>query len=195
MTSSIQGPSTCGTDGVLIGTEELLQQSPNVTQPVNNPIIPVPSVYMDSRGQIHNVLVGQKRINLLYTNAGVMRSGDIHRNTQHDFVFSGKVEVWTLQKDGSTDKRIYGPYEYIHVPPLVPHIFHFLQDTVMAEWWEPEPFQAWFYTPYRQLVEESFVSGGKLVKLTGPTSYGTYLVLAAAFGLVAGIMIGRWRRH
>ena len=117
----------------------------------------MPSIYKDGRGEIHNNLVGDyKRINLLYTKKGVMRSGDIHRNTQHDFVFSGQVEVWFLEKDGSTVKRIYGPNQYVRVPPLVPHIFHFLEETVIAEWWEPEPFRAWFYTPCRHLVEQSF---------------------------------------
>jgi hypothetical protein len=182
-------------DGALVGTEELLHKSPNVTHPtvVNNPI-PVPSIYKDGRGEIHNILVGDKRINLLYTKKGVMRSGDIHRNTQHDFVFSGQVEVYVLQEDGSTVKRIYGPYQYVRVPPLVPHIFHFLEDTVMAEWWEPEPFMAWFYTPYRRLVEQSFdgtTHKGKLVKLSECTTVLWTTLAGLALGLVVGIMIGR----
>lgn len=144
-------------DGALVGTQSLLQESPNVTQPttVNKPV-PTPSIYKDARGEIHNVLAGNKRINILFSKQGVMRSGDIHTNTQHDFVFEGQVEVWTLAQDGSTTKEIYGAYEYIRVPPFVPHIFHFIEDTTMAEWWEPEPFQAWFYIPYRKLVDELF---------------------------------------
>lgn len=93
-------------DGALVGREELLDKSPNVTHPtVVNKLIPVPSIYKDGRGEIHSILVGDyKRINLLYTKKRVMRSGDIHRNMQHDFVFSGQVEVWFLKKDGSTMK-------------------------------------------------------------------------------------------
>lgn len=190
-------------DGQLVGTARLLIDSPNIVQPtaVNKPI-PVPSVYQDGRGEIHNLLVGDKRINLLYTRMGVMRSGDIHANTQHDFIFEGQVEVWMLQRNGSTAKQVYGPYSYIQIPPYVPHIFSFLEDTVMAEWWEPEPFRAWFYLPYRRLVDESFVSTSqsKLVKLIeeqGRTmsdpSYCVWTTTALTIGLVLGIMIGRWK--
>lgn len=190
------------TDGALVGTLELLSRSPNVTQPsrVNKPV-PVPSIFIDGRGEIHNILAGKKRINILHTKKGVMRSGDIHKNTQHDFVFEGAVEVWFLEKDGSTTKRSYGAYEYIRVPPLVPHIFHFVEDTVFAEWWEPEPFQAWFYTPYRSIVEKSFTSSekGKLVKLVRSECYSSSWILMLSttavggivFGLTVGIMIGR----
>jgi hypothetical protein len=139
---------------------------------------------------------GARRINLLFTKKGVMRSGDIHVNTQHDFVFAGSVEVWLLQGDGSTIKHIYKEYQYIRVPPLVPHIFHFLEDTSIAEWWEPEPFQAWFYSPYRRLVEQSFDGTrikGNLVQLSESTNFRLWTTTAAGvlFGLVLGIMIGR----
>jgi len=140
---------------------------------VNRPV-PVPSVYVDGRGEIHNFSIGGglgssggggfatsagTRINLLYTKAGVMRSGDIHRHSQRDFVFTGRVRVWTLdEKDGTTtNKREYGPNEYIEIPPYVPHLFEFVDDTVMAEWWDG-PFEAWFYEPYRKIVAESTVA-------------------------------------
>ena len=190
-------------DGALVGTLKLLEESPNVTQPitVNSPV-PTPSIYTDGRGEIHNILAGNKRINILYTKRGVMRSGDIHKNTQHDFIVEGQVEVWFLEKDRTTTKKICGAYEYIRVPPLVPHIFHFMQNTTMAEWWEPEPFQAWFYTPYRQLVEQSFtgsVQNGRLVKLVPDEHVGskwsanlfTTAAGGIALGLVIGIMVGR----
>ena len=144
-------------DAALVGTKELLHSPSVINAPahVNKPV-PAPSIYVDERGEIHNIRVGGKRMNLLYTRRGVMRSGDIHANIQHDFVFLGKVQVWRLTKDGETEKKIYGPYEYLSIPPYVPHVFHFLEDTVMAEWWEPEPFFAWFYMPYRRVVENSF---------------------------------------
>jgi hypothetical protein len=196
MASSTQ-KETCLADGALVGTKALLDSSPNVTQPtvVNRPI-PVPSIYKDGRGEIHNILVGAKRINLLFTKKGVMRSGDIHVNTQHDFVFEGSVEVWLLQENGSTVKQTYNEYQYIRVPPFVPHIFHFLEDTCMAEWWEPEPFETWFYTPYRRLVEQSFDGTrikGNLVKLSESTNslLWTTTVAGVVVGLLLGIMIGR----
>lgn len=146
-------------DGKLVGSRHILQ-SQNVEEAperVNRPV-PVPSVYSDERGEIHNLLIcGRRRINLLFSKAGVKRSGDIHADTQHDFVFSGTVQVSTLHSDGSTQTKSYGPYQYIAIPPYTPHIFHFTQDTVMAEWWDGA-FHAWFYTPYRKLVQESFRS-------------------------------------
>jgi len=201
MVTSAQTQEEDENDGTLVGTLQLLA-SPNVTQPqtINKPI-PAPSIFIDVRGEIHNILAGNKRINILYSKAGVMRSGDIHCNTQHDFLFEGSVQVWFLEKNGSTTKKTYGAYEYIRVPPLVPHVFYFLQDSVMAEWWEPEPFEAYFYTPYRQVVEESFSGShkkGKLVKLVvNEESQCSSLKLwttafgGIALGLFVGIMAGR----
>lgn len=87
-----------------------------------------------------------------------MRSGDIHPNLQCDFIFSGKVKVWTLSKDGSTTVQSYEKHDFIQIPIGVPHIFEFVEDTCMAEWWEPQGFQAWFYKPYREIVDKSFSS-------------------------------------
>jgi hypothetical protein len=182
-------------DGALVGSPDLLH-SPNVIDPaasanpaVNEPI-PTPSTYADGRGEICNTRISvggdnsdnqlPERINILYTKKGVMRSGDIHANVQCDFVFAGSVEVWTLQKDGSTQKVPYGPRQYVEIPPYTPHIFHFVADTVMAEWWEgrgtaSSEFRAWFYSPYRSLVEQSYCSDdspkGKLKRYKEVASY------------------------
>ena len=76
-----------------------------------------------------------KRINLVKTQ-GAMRSGDLHPNTQCSFVFEGSVEVWIPQSDGSTKKFKLGPRDYFEVPAYVPHVEHFMEDTIHAEWWE-----------------------------------------------------------
>ena len=92
---------------------------------------------------------------------GVMRSGDIHCCVQHDFVFYGRVCVWLLQADGSTQKTLYSDHDYIRIPAYTPHIFEFLTDTIVAEWWDG-PFRAWYYAPYRNIVEaSSFISSSK----------------------------------
>lgn len=142
-----------------VGTARILTDPRTTKAPdrINQPVH-VPSVYEDGRGEIHNFRIGDKRINLLYTKAGVMRSGDIHKTSQRDFVFTGRVRVWTLDASdgGTTIKRTYGPNEYVEIPPYVPHVFEFVEDTVMAEWWDG-PFEAWFYEPYRRIVQESLV--------------------------------------
>ncbi|GKY99512.1 hypothetical protein MPSEU_000905400 [Mayamaea pseudoterrestris] len=155
-------PSPNIQDGPMVGTPLILQSKYVAEAPerVNRPV-PVPSFYSDDRGEIHNVCVGQtkstgsqrkgQRINLLYTKAGVMRSGDLHPNTQHDFVFSGSVKVWTLQKDGHTHVHVYNKNDVIAIPPFTPHLFEFEQDSVLAEWWDGD-FKAWFYEPTKLIV-------------------------------------------
>lgn len=179
-------------DGPLVGTPDILS-SPNVLEPefsirgLNNKPIPTPSIYTDARGQIINLLVGTnddkptengtssqdtkeqpksgKRINILRTVKGAMRSGDLHPNVQCSFVFEGMVEVWIPQKDGSTKKFTLGPRDYFEIPAYVPHVENFLEDTVHAEWWEgndatgKHSFQHWLYAPYRRLVDLSFEWG------------------------------------
>jgi hypothetical protein len=104
---------------------------------------------------------GRYRINILHTRAGFLRSGDLHPNEQCDFVFSGRVRVWTLAEDGSTTKTTHGQRSFISIPRGVPHVFEFLEDTVMAEWWEPQGFQPWFYGPYRDIVNRSMIVRGR----------------------------------
>ena len=176
-------------DGPLVGTPDILS-SPNVIEPdfsirgLNKKPIPTPSIYTDARGQIINLLLGDvntdhdtssedtteqpkpgKRINLVRTTKGAMRSGDLHPNTQCSFVFEGKVEVWIPQSDGSTKKFTLGPRDYFEVPAYVPHVENFLEDTIHAEWWEAndvtgaEGFRHWLYAPYRRLVDLSFEWG------------------------------------
>jgi hypothetical protein len=147
--------STEASIGSLVGTPDILSHS-DVSDASNaNQPVPVPSIYQDERGEIHNLKIGDERLNLLRTKAGVMRSGDLHADTQHDFVFSGKVRVWIMNENGITEKTVYGPYQYLEISPYVPHIFEFLEDTVIAEWWD-RPFHAWFYQPYRRIVQLSF---------------------------------------
>mmetsp|Transcript_40991 Transcript_40991/g.108340 ORF Transcript_40991/g.108340 Transcript_40991/m.108340 type:complete len:316 (-) Transcript_40991:331-1278(-) len=184
-------------DGPLVGTARIFDSSNVWTTSAPQEQIPTPSVYSDARGEIHNVSVGGKRINLLYTRKGVMRSGDLHKNTQNDFVFSGSVEVWTMRPDGGTDKKVYKTHEFLAIPEGVPHIFNFVEDCVLAEWWEPfgSPFGAWFYRPYRELVDASFApqssdSPGTMTTLhptPQPSSRHLWEVGAALFvGLAVG---------
>jgi hypothetical protein len=115
------------------------------------------SVHLSRRpGEIHNLLVDTERLNLLNTKTGVMRSGYLHVDKQHDFVFAGRVQIWTINEQSRQPRRyvVPSPNPYIVIPPYVPHVFEFLQDTVMAEWWDG-PFHSWFHHPYRQVVQES----------------------------------------
>ena len=61
----------------------------------------------DDRGTIDRLRVGGKRINLLFSKTGVMRSGYLHPETKYGFVVSGEVEVWILTNKG-TDKKVGG---------------------------------------------------------------------------------------
>ena len=76
---------------------------------------------------------------MLFSKERVMRSGYVHPTVQHDFVISGRVEVWILTTTG-TEKRIYGeesPHgKWFTIPPYVPHLLHFVSDSIVVEWWE-----------------------------------------------------------
>jgi len=80
-----------------------------------------------------------------------MRSGYLHNHKTFSFVISGKVELWLLKMEG-TKKAVYGPNEFFQVDSFYPHILHFLEDTIIAEYWEGK-FQCWYYHPYRRLVQ------------------------------------------
>jgi hypothetical protein len=194
-------------DQVVIGTDKILQ-SPHVSEgPGRLANAPVPSIYSDDRGEIHRLRVGGKLMNLLFSKESVMRSGYLHHNNMHDFVISGKVEVWTLTTK-ETIKTVYGPNQHFHVEPYTPHILYFLEDTIILEWWEPGPFRCWYYHPYRRIVD---VQNSLVSKSTGifqrlvphdeqsmkstphQTALGKILLLST--GLIVGIAIGSLRRR
>jgi mannose-6-phosphate isomerase-like protein (cupin superfamily) len=80
-----------------------------------------------------------------------MRSGDYHPNIQYDIILSGRVRL-TLRKGEEDVSSEIGPGELIEIPPNTPHLFEFLEDTVMLEWWDGE-FSAEYYGPYRDLID------------------------------------------
>lgn len=128
--------------------------SPEAFKPETKPGALEQPVFTDIRGTIHRITIEGVKVNLLSTKKGFMRSGDFHKNKQFDFIFSGKVELWLRQ--GNQDvKKIIGPNTFITIPPGIPHLFNFLEDTVMAEWWEGS-FEAWYYKPYRNLIDAQF---------------------------------------
>ena len=162
-------------DQVNVGTEQILE-SPHVSEgPGRIANAPCPSVYFDDRGEIHRLRVGGKRLNLLFSKKRVMRSGYLHPNTTYDFVVSGKVEVWTLGQT-QTHKKVYGTREAFEIDPYVPHILHFLEDSILLERWEGD-FQCWYYHPYRRLlnVQNSHVSksAGTMHRLVPQDTYAS----------------------
>jgi hypothetical protein len=114
---------------------------------------PVPSIFVDDRGDIHRLRVGGRRLNLMHTVTGAMRSGYLHPHYLYSVVLIGRVEVWTLTETG-TQKDIYGPYEHFIIAPYIPHILYFLAPTTMAEWWDAEvQFSCYYYHPYRKILD------------------------------------------
>lgn len=134
-----------------VGDEKVLE-SPHVSEgPGRIANSPVPSIFVDDRGEIHRLRVGGKRVNMLFSKKDVMRSGYLHNHKTFGFVISGQVELWLLGDKG-TSKTVYGPHSYFQVDSFIPHILHFLEDTIILEFWEGK-FQCWYYHPYRRLVQ------------------------------------------
>ena len=134
-------------DQVDVGSEKILSSLHVSEGPGRIANSPVPSVYMDDRGEIHRIRTGGKRVNLLHSQRDVMRSGYLLATESFGFVISGKVELWTLHEH-KTQKKIYQANESFSVPAYVPFIQHFLQETITLEYWVGE-FRCWYYHPYR----------------------------------------------
>lgn len=121
--------------------------------PAHHGNVAVPSVFSDARGQVHNVQFGGFRFNVLVSEPGTLRSGDVHRADQLDMIFEGLVRV-TTRENGRDVEREYGAGELVIVPANTPHIFKAVNRTVMAEWWRGGSFEARYYRPYRKQVDE-----------------------------------------
>jgi quercetin dioxygenase-like cupin family protein len=131
-----------------------IYSSPDVITPETKPGALDKPVFEDIRGVIKRLELDGIKVNLLSTKKGFMRSGDLHKHKQMDVLLSGKVELWTMQ-GGKTVKQVISPHTFIVIGANVPHLFNFLKDTVMLEWWE-KPFEAFFYKPYRDIIDAQF---------------------------------------
>lgn len=57
-------------------------------------------------------------------------------------------------KSKGTEKTVYRTHESFEIPKYTPHLLHFLEDSVLAEWWtQPNDSQCWYYHPYRNIVD------------------------------------------
>jgi hypothetical protein len=111
---------------VNVGSEAVLD-SPHVSEgPGRIANSPVPSIFVDDRGEIHRLRVGGKRVNMLFSKKDVMRSGYLHNHKTFSFIISGKVELWLLGMEG-TNKTIYEAGSFCTVNPWYPHILHFCE--------------------------------------------------------------------
>lgn len=114
----------------------------------------------DSRGWIEFCEAEGQKFNILFSKAGSYRSGDYHKTSQHDVIMFGAVEVrernvgFLRMTDGPERFQLYNPGEHFWVYAGCAHLFHFKTDTLMIEWWDGE-FEAKYYKPYRDIVEES----------------------------------------
>ncbi len=138
--------------------DESLYSIPEVTEGQTQPGVLEKPIHEDVRGSIRRLDIDGTKLNLIYTKKGFMRSGDLHKNTQFDIILSGKVELSTFE-NGKAVKKVLEENTFIVIHPHVPHLFVFLENTVMAEWWDG-PFKAWFYQPYRSIIDKNFQQRG-----------------------------------
>lgn len=140
-----------------------------------------------------------------------MRSGYLHPEPKYDFVVSGEVEVWLLTHHG-TEKTVHRAMDSFVIPAYTPHIYHYLSDSVVAEWWDQAgDTECWFYHPYRRIVDvqnsilsTSMGSHHFLVpqldyekqqqETTGISSGFLWVASGLALGLVVGGYLGKSSR-
>ena len=102
-------------------------------------------------------------VNVVFSKRDSKRSGDVHKCWQVNYIAFGKVLLTTLKKPlvagGAGERTIeYGKDDVIRIPPNVPHLYEFKEDTIFTEKWEhddgsPCEFKAWLYAPFRERIE------------------------------------------
>ncbi|GAB0490575.1 hypothetical protein MMPV_001812 [Pyropia vietnamensis] len=99
-------------------------------------------------------------VNVVYSRAGTLRSGDLHRCAQLNVLVTGAATLTRLVAGDELVTSHQGglpPDSVVLIPPHVPHIWAFTADTVMTEAWLGDggaqcAFQAWYYEPFRERV-------------------------------------------
>ena len=96
-------------------------------------------------------------VNVVFTRAGFKRSGDLHACEQLNGVLFGRAELTQVYKGGRSRKTVLRGGDQVRIPAFVPHLYDFVEDTLMTETWRnadgsPCPFKAWLYAPLRRLI-------------------------------------------
>ena len=96
-------------------------------------------------------------VNVVFTRAGYKRSGDLHACEQLNGVLFGRAELTQVYRGGRSRTIILRGGDQVRIPAFVPHLYDFVEDTLMTETWRnadgsPCPFKAWLYEPLRRLI-------------------------------------------
>ena len=99
---------------------------------------------------------GGEYVNIVYTRAGHLRSGDIHVCEQLNLIVFGRATLTQLRRGRETVTQLRGG-DVVRIPPHVPHLYAFPVDTLMTEAWRtpdgrPCEFRAWLYAPFRERI-------------------------------------------
>ena len=107
-------------------------------------------------------------VNIVRTFPGQLRSGDVHKCHQVNVLAFGRARVTTTDERGRERTRIVAGGDRVVIPAHTPHLYEFLEDTVMTESWVHArdrtrcAFEAWFHAPLRGRVgdpKKTFASG------------------------------------
>ena len=97
-------------------------------------------------------------VNIVRTFPGQLRSGDVHKCHQVNVLAFGRARVTTVDERGRERTRIVAGGDRVVIPAHTPHLYEFLEDTVMTESWVHArdrtrcAFEAWFHAPLRDRV-------------------------------------------
>jgi len=118
--------------------------------------------FTDNRGSYERHKFGREGnhsiyTNLVYTRKGHMRSGDLHKCEQVNFMIWGRAKLTQLIR-GEERETMLHQGDVAVIPPHIPHLYFFEEDTLMTEIWRqkqthlPCSFKAWYYKPFRDRI-------------------------------------------
>lgn len=94
------------------------------------------------------------KLNIIHTNKGYFRSGEVHPVVGHGFVMKGMVEITRLdltKRDAEPTVSLCKMGDSYDLPRFEAVIYRYMEDTVEGIWWE-DAFACIYYRPYRTQV-------------------------------------------
>jgi dTDP-4-dehydrorhamnose 3,5-epimerase-like enzyme len=91
--------------------------------------------FEDDRGTITDIFVNEPKqhCTIIVTYKGAVRGNHYHKQSrQHDFIISGKLEVFSRRMgEAKIERVIVGPHDFLTWDPNVAHEFIALEDSTM----------------------------------------------------------------
>jgi len=100
-------------------------------------------------GVLYDLNIGDDKYYFLSSKKDSYRGGKVRNVSKTLAVLSGKVTSITQEEESDKEETFY-PGSIYSIPANIPHLLHFIEDSVVVEWWDKDYTEEKFEPFYKR---------------------------------------------